>query len=266
MFLDGLIRNSWLFGLVAVVGLWELTAPRGSLTARRILRWPTSFTLAPLNALLGTVPLAPVTLAFALTDRGWGVSTTIPSVLQWLTIAVSVLLLDLLFYLQHRAFHAVPMLWAVHRVHHADVDLDYTTAFRFHPLEALLTNATTLAAVMVLGTSAVAVLVHQTLAVAMTVIEHANARLASTVEPRVRLLFVTPEMHRIHHSADRASTDSNFATIFSFWDRWLGTYRACATDGPDAVDIGLAEFREPKYLTLPWTLAIPFLRARRAQA
>ena len=259
--LDGLIRNSWFFALVGVVGLWELAAPRGVLTARRSLRWPTSFTLGPFNALLATVPLAPFALAIALTERGWGLSTTTRLPL-WVTIAVSVLLLDLLFYFQHRAFHAVPVLWSVHRVHHADVDFDYTTAFRFHPIEALLTNGTALAAVTVFGLPAFAVLVHQTLATGMTIFEHANARCPSAVEVRLRRIFVTPDMHRIHHSTGAPSTDSNFATILSCWDRWLGTYRSHATRGRDGMEIGLTEFRDPKYLTLPWTLAMPFLRPR----
>ena len=264
MLLDALIRNGWVLAFVAAVGLWEAAAPRHRLVAARSLRWPTSFTLGPLNALLATVPLAPLALATALTGRG-GV-LAVESVLgSWLAVALSVPLLDLIFYAQHRLLHAVPMLWSVHRVHHADVDFDYTTAFRFHPIEAVLTNLTALAVITLFGVPALAVLVYQTLAGGLTVLEHVNARIPPAVESWAGRVFVTPAMHRIHHSVVARDTDSNFATIFSFWDRWLATYSPPARSGRDDLEIGLREFREPKYLTLPWTLAIPFLRGRAAQ-
>jgi sterol desaturase/sphingolipid hydroxylase (fatty acid hydroxylase superfamily) len=258
---DGLIRTGGLIALLALVGLWEAAAPCRVLSARRSLRWPTNFTLGPLNALLAAVPLAPVALAIALADHPPGLSMSV-SLPRWLTVIAAVLLLDVVLYVQHRAFHAVRVLWAVHRVHHADVDCDYTTAFRFHPIEAMLTNATVLAVIAIVGLPPLAVLVHQSMAAIITIIEHANAAWPAGLEALVRRIFVTPDMHRIHHSRERPSTDSNFGTIFSFWDRWLGTYRQPATTSRDGMDVGLEEFREPKYLTLPWTLALPFLRSR----
>lgn len=263
MLVEGLIRNGWLLALVAAVGLWEMAAPRHRLVARRSLRWPTGFTLGPLNALLATVPLAPAALALALTERG-GMLAIHVGVPQWLAIALAVPLLDFVVYVQHRLLHAVPILWSVHRVHHSDLDCDYTTAFRFHPIEALLMNATALVTVAMFGVPAFAVLVHQALAGGMTILEHANARVPCALESRVGRIVVTPGMHRVHHSAAASSTDSNFGTIFSVWDRWLGTYRAPPTRDRDDLEIGLREFREPKYLTLPWTLAIPFLHNREA--
>jgi sterol desaturase/sphingolipid hydroxylase (fatty acid hydroxylase superfamily) len=258
--LDGLTAGGWLLALVALVGVWELCAPRGALTVRRSLRWPTSFTLGPLNGLLATMPVAPLALAMTVQAPGWGLATSawLPG---WLSLALCVLLLDLLVYGQHRAFHGIPLLWRVHRVHHSDVDFDYSTAFRFHPLEALLTNATAFAAMALLGLPPAGILIHQALAAGMTIIEHANAVLPSRIEASARRLVVTPDLHRVHHAADARSFDTNFGTIFSVWDRAFGTYQARDTDLA-GMEIGLDSFRERKYLTLPWTLALPFLRER----
>ena len=252
------MASGWLFGLIALVGIWELCAPRDVLKVRRSLRWPTSFTLGPLNGILGTMPVAPLALAMTVRDQGEGLATTswLPG---WASLALCVLLLDLLMYGQHRALHAVPMLGRVHRVHHSDVDFDYSTAFRFHPLEAVATNATAVAAIMLFGLPPAGILLHQALAAAMTIVEHANAVLPSRIEGWARRLVVTPDVHRVHHSADAASFDRNFGTIFSIWDRVFGTYRASDT-GLTRMAMGLDSFREHKYLTLPWTLALPFLR------
>jgi len=264
MLLDGLIRNAWILAFVAAVGIWEVVAPRHRLVADRSLRWPTSFTLGPVNALIATMPLAPLALAGAVAERG-GTLASVAGPAAWVAVALGVLLLDLAFYAQHRVLHAVPWLWSVHRVHHSDVDLDYTTAFRFHPLEALVTNATALAVIAVVGLPLLAVLIHQTLAGVLTVLEHANARIPPAIESWAGRIVVTPAMHRIHHAATSRGTDSNFATIFSFWDRALRSYSAAAPEGGAEIEVGLREFGDRKYLTLPWTLAIPFLRTRRAR-
>jgi sterol desaturase/sphingolipid hydroxylase (fatty acid hydroxylase superfamily) len=254
------MRDWWLLALLAAVCLWEMVAPRTALTSRRSLRWPTSFTLGPLNAFVGTFPLPAYALALTLREGGLGVA--LDHILPpWLTIAAAVCLLDLVGYVQHRILHAVPYFWTVHRVHHADVDFDYTTAFRFHPIEALFANAVVLVSVVALGLPPFAVLVHGTIASGITILEHANVRIPPAIESWIGRVFVTPATHRIHHSAAAPDTDSNFATIFSFWDRVLGTYRPAATSG---AEIGLREFRAPKYQTLPWALAMPFLSLRRS--
>jgi len=258
------MASGWLLGLIALVGIWELCAPRGVLSARRSLRWPTSFTLGPLNAILATMPVAPLALAMTVREHGWGLATnTWPP--GWLSLVLCVLLLDLLMYGQHRAFHSVPTLWRVHRVHHSDVDFDYTTAFRFHPLEALLTNATAFGAIVLFGLPPAGILIHQALAAGMTIVEHANAVLPSRIESWARRFVVTPDVHRVHHSADARSFDSNFGTIFSIWDRAFGTYQSRDTDLA-RMAMGLDSFREQKYLTLPWTLALPFLSERTVES
>jgi len=180
MLLDGLMKNAWILAFVAAVAVWEAAAPRHRRVDGRSVRWPTSFTLGPVNALLTTVPLAPLALATALAHRGGvlAIDTTLGS---WLAIPVGVLVLDLAVYGQHRLLHAVPMLWSVHRVHHSALDLDYTTAFRFHPIEACVTNVTALACIGFFGVPALAVLVHQTLAVSLTVLEHTNARVPAVI-------------------------------------------------------------------------------------
>lgn len=166
--------------------------------------------------------------------------------------------LDLLTYLQHRLVHANAMLWRVHRVHHADVDLDATTGFRFHPIEALVSHVTLIGGIVVLGLPPLGVGVYLALAAANTIFTHANIRLPSVIESRARWLAVTPALHALHHSALPMDSERNFATVFSVWDRLGSTYRAPSHGDHDPVRTGLAEFREPRYLTLPWTLALPF--------
>ncbi|MGH7389166.1 MAG: sterol desaturase family protein [Candidatus Rokuibacteriota bacterium] len=244
------------------MGLWEVVAPRRRLSVGRGLRWPASLALAPFNALLTAVLIAPVALAALAAERGWGLLNA-AGVPLGLAAGASVLLLDLLVYFQHRLLHAAPALWSCHRVHHADVELDCSTGLRFHPIEAIVTNATVLAGVVVFGLPPPGVAAYQTLALAMTVFEHANARLPARLESRLRRVFVTPEMHRVHHSIAVEDSDANFATVFSLWDRWFGTYRRRPAGGDGGPEVGLAEFRDPKYATLPWTLAMPFLAAGR---
>jgi sterol desaturase/sphingolipid hydroxylase (fatty acid hydroxylase superfamily) len=224
------------------------------------LRWPTGFTLAPFNALLVWAVVSPVALAAAAADRGLGLLNA-ASLPPGLGVVASVLVLDLLAYLQHRLLHAAPVLWSFHRVHHADIELDCTTALRFHPVEALVTSVILLAGVVVFGLPPAGVAAYRMLATAMTLFEHGNVRLPATLDSRLRGILVTPEMHRIHHSTAVEDHDTNFATVFPMWDRCFRTYRRRAAGGDADPDVGLPGFRDPKYATLPWTLALPFLAA-----
>jgi sterol desaturase/sphingolipid hydroxylase (fatty acid hydroxylase superfamily) len=252
------LAKAWPLGLLALLSTLEFAAPLRMSTEGRGLRWPTNLTLASLNGLLIMLPaIAPVALAVACADRGWGLlhhaSVSLP-----LAVAIAVIALDLLTYLQHRLAHANAMLWRIHRVHHADVDLDATTGFRFHPLEALMSNLTLIVGIVVLGLPPLGVGVYLALSAANTIFTHANIRLPSAIESGARWLLVTPALHALHHSAMATDSDRNFATVFSVWDRLGSTYSAEPHGHGGDVRTGLAEFREPRYMTLPWTLALPF--------
>ena len=176
----------------------------------------------------------------------------------WLAVPASVALLDLAIYLQHRVFHAVPWLWRLHRVHHADLELDATTGLRFHPIEILLSMAIKIGVVVALGAPALAVLIFEVLLNAGSLFSHANIALPRRLEGWLRALIVTPEMHRVHHSVVRAETDSNFGFCLSWWDRLLGTYRAAPAAGLDGMTVGIGAFRDPAELRLDRLLTQPF--------
>ena len=202
-------------------------------------------------------PLLAVGMALHAQAHGWGLFNLV-ALPFWLELAASVLLLDLAIYLQHRLFHAVPWLWRLHRMHHADTGFDVTTALRFHPLEIWLSMALKLALVALLGPPALAVLVFELLLNATAMFNHANVRLPAGLDRVLRAVLVTPDMHRVHHSLHREETDSNFGFCLSVWDRMLGTYRAQPRDGHEAMAIGLAEFRDRGEQRLDRLLTQPF--------
>jgi sterol desaturase/sphingolipid hydroxylase (fatty acid hydroxylase superfamily) len=252
-----LVSGGWLLSALAGAALAEIAAPRRSLTAARTLRWPTNAGLGVINVALLAAFAAWLTSGAA-TSR-WGLLPLLGLPLA-LTVVVSVIVLDAASYAAHRALHRVPGLWVVHRVHHADCDCDATTALRFHPGEALLSGAVQATVIAILGVPPAGVLAHYALAQTLTVLEHANVRIPAVVERPLRRVFVTPDMHRIHHSAQPGEGDTNFATILPLWDRLFGTYRAEPAGGHETMRVGLEQFRTAKDLTLPWTLLLPFRR------
>jgi len=250
------LRSTGLLAALVGLGALELFLPRRVPTQGRGLRWLTNLALGTFNILLTTVALAPVGAAAAAEHFRWGLlhQVSVPGVVA---IAIAVVTLDVLSYLQHRVLHATASLWRVHRVHHADVDLDTTTALRFHPIEALIGQVTFGTGIVILGLPPEGVVLYFWLSVVDTIVSHTNIRLPARIERAVQWLFVTPALHAIHHSAVLAESNRNFASIFSVWDRLGGSYLA----QPQPVRTGLEEFREPRYLTLPWTLALPFCTA-----
>jgi sterol desaturase/sphingolipid hydroxylase (fatty acid hydroxylase superfamily) len=249
----------WALTLLAAISLWEWAAPRHHVLVSRGVRWPTSFTLGFMNGWLLTALLTPLVVAALATGQGGGIGRAL-HLPTWLALALAIPVLDLVTYGQHRVLHAVPALWSFHQVHHADTEVDCTTALRFHPLEALTTGLTLACAALLLALPPPALVIHQLAALTMTVLEHANTRVPAALEASVGTLLVTPGAHRMHHTV---GLEANFGTIITVWDRWFGTYRSPASE-PETLPLGLDEFREAKYQTLPWVLAMPFLRARRA--
>ncbi|WMC12332.1 sterol desaturase family protein [Oceanimonas pelagia] len=248
-------------GLLLLFLLWEHYAPRRPQRQRRGPRWLRHLALAGLNTLLvrALFPLAAVGAALLAAERNWGVLAWL-ALPDWLALPLTVLLLDLLIYWQHRLFHRVPLLWRLHRMHHTDTELDATTGVRFHPLEILLSMAIKLAGVLLLGASPLAVLVFEVLLNATSLFNHANIHLPAKVDAVLRRLLVTPDMHRVHHSVYPQETDSNFGFNLSCWDRWLGSYRARPRDGHRHMRLGLKEFRAPEERGLLRLLTQPFRR------
>jgi sterol desaturase/sphingolipid hydroxylase (fatty acid hydroxylase superfamily) len=253
------IRLSAFAAIFATMALWEMLAPRRSQAIGRLRRWPGNIGIVVLDTLLVRLvfPTAAVGVALLAQSHGWGVFHALEAP-TWIAVIASVIFLDLAIYLQHALFHAVPVLWRLHRMHHADLEIDVTTGARFHPLEILLSMAIKLGVVAALGTPAVAVLVFEVLLNATSMFNHGNVNLPRRLDRVLRWLVVTPDMHRVHHSLASRETNSNFGFNLPWWDRLCGTYRAEPAAGHQAMTIGIEQFRDPGELRLYRMLLQPF--------
>ena len=252
------LRLGVFLAVFAALALWEWAAPARAPRLSRLLRWRANLGLALVNTLLLRVALPGSALAFAAlaADAGWGLLNRVEFP-GWAALLAGVVLLDLVIYFQHVLFHAVPTLARLHSVHHADPDFDLTTGIRFHPLEILLSTAIKFAAIAALGAPVLAVLLFEILLNATAMFNHANVSLPAWLEPWVRRVLVTPDMHRTHHSVIEAERNSNYGFCLSVWDRWLGTYTPAARG---ELDIGLAAWRDPGAVaTLNGVLRMPFM-------
>jgi sterol desaturase/sphingolipid hydroxylase (fatty acid hydroxylase superfamily) len=256
--LEPYIRLGAFLGVFALMAVWEFVAPRRARSVSRWVRWPNNIAITAVNTVILRIlfPAAAVGLALLGEARGWGLLNAL-ALPQWLKIAAAVAALDLIIYLQHVMFHAVPALWRLHRMHHADLDIDVTTGARFHPVEILLSMLIKLAAVAALGAPALAVLIFEVLLNATSMFNHSNVRMPAALDRALRWLVVTPDMHRVHHSIVPRETNSNFGFNAPWWDRLFGTYRAQPEAGHDGMTIGLAQFREPRELWLDRLLIQP---------
>jgi len=257
---EAAIRLGFFFGLLVLMAAWEVLAPRRVLSTPKSARWVTNLSIVVLNTLLLRLllPAAAVGVAALATQRHWGVFNNL-SLSDWLIIAMSVVALDLTIYLQHVLFHAVPILWRIHRIHHTDLDFDVTTGVRFHPLEIILSLLIKFSAILVLGTPVMAVLIFEVLLNATSMFNHGNVRLPAVLDRVLRWIVVTPDMHRVHHSVEDDETNSNFGFNLPWWDRLFGSYRAQPRAGHEGMIIGIRGFRNPTHLTLPWLLIQPFI-------
>jgi sterol desaturase/sphingolipid hydroxylase (fatty acid hydroxylase superfamily) len=248
--------------LFAALALWEWRAPRRRLAVGRRGRWLGNLGILAVDlvAVRLLVPTAAVGIALLAAEKGWGLLPAL-GLPYWLAAILSVVALDLTIWAQHYVFHHVPVLWRMHRVHHADVEIDVSTGVRFHPLEILVSLMIKMAAVIALGAPAAAVVAFEVLLNATSMFNHSNVALPAWAEPAARWLVVTPQMHEVHHSAERTETDSNFGFNLPWWDRLFGTYRAKPAAG-DGVVIGLPVFRDARERKLLRLLTQPFRRAR----
>ena len=256
---EPIVRLGCFLGVFALMAVWETLRPRRVRTQPRRRRWPGNWGVVLADTLVVRVllPAGAVGASLVAEQRGWGLFHAW-RVDPWIAGIASVLLLDLAIYLQHVLFHAVPALWRLHRMHHADLDFDVTTGFRFHPVEILLSMGIKLAVVVALGAPPLAVLVFEVLLNATSLFNHGNVRMPAALDRNLRWIVVTPDMHRVHHSVLARETNSNFGFNLPWWDRLLGTYRAQPEAGHDGMTIGIEQFRDPRELRLDRMLVQPF--------
>src|SRR5437773_7415272 len=256
---EGAIRLAAFVAVFAAVALWEALAPRRKRSFERRARWPHNLGLLLVDVALVRVfaPGAAIAVAMTAAGSGWGLLNAL-ALPGWSAIAAGIALLDLAIYFQHVMFHAVPTLWRLHRVHHADLDFDLTTGTRFHPIEILISIVIKCSAVAAIGASPAAVLVFEVLLNATAMFNHANASLPRVVDRWLRWLLVTPDMHRLHHSVEYDESSSNFGFNLPWWDRLFGTYRAQPRLGHDTMTIGVDAFRSADDLRLDQLLLQPF--------
>lgn|SRR5215203_240756 len=249
------------FGALIIVALLESVVPRRAPGDTLPLRWFSNVAITILNTLLLRVlfPIAGVAWALVCSERGWGLLNSV-SWPTWVHYAAAILVLDLYAYGQHYLLHRVNVLWRLHRTHHSDQEYDLTTGLRFHPLEMVFTTLFQMCVLAALGAPPLAVLVSQLIATVVTFVEHANVSIPARLDRLLRVVLVTPDMHRIHHSAASGESQSNFSNTFSWWDRLFGTYIDQPAAGHANIRFGVEGFGARKHLTLPWMLAQPFLQ------
>ncbi len=260
---ESIIRLGVFFAVLSAISFWELLRPRRKQTQNKLIRWCSNLGIVVLNTVMLRVilPMSAVGFTLVAQKNNWGLFNN-TSVSFAFATATSVIFLDLAIYFQHVMFHSVPAFWRLHRVHHADLDIDVTTGNRFHPLEIFLSMGIKFSVIILLGTPALAVLIFEVLLNASSMFNHGNIYLPQKADQFLRWFIVTPDMHRIHHSIYVDETNSNFGFNLPWWDRIFGTYRKNPKDGQTGMAIGINLFRDPKYLKFPWLLVQPFLSGK----
>ncbi|MDM8568516.1 sterol desaturase family protein [Thiotrichales bacterium HSG1] len=258
------IRLGAFFGIFALIAVWEMLAPCRVLTTTKTWRWLNNLSLVFLNSVVLRLlfPAAAIGVAVFAHQHGWGLLNyySLPFLLS---VVIAVVIMDLVVYLQHVMVHAIPLLWRLHRVHHADLDYDVTTGTRFHTLEIIISMLIKFATILLLGPAVVAVIIFEVLLNATAMFNHGNIQLPATLDKILRLILVTPDMHRIHHSVEDDEANSNFGFSLPWWDRLFGTYREQPRQGHQNMKIGIHHFSDAKQVNrLFGMLSLPFLRGQ----
>ena len=258
---EATIRLAAFGGVLLVMALWEIAAPRRALLMDKPRRWFTNLAIVVADSLALRLlfPFLAVTMAQIAGDRGWGLFALV-ELPFWLELVLAVVLLDLAIYGQHVASHKIPILWRVHQMHHADRDFDVTTALRFHPIEIALSMVYKFAVIIVLGAPALGVLIFEVLLNGTAMFNHSNVRMPKPLDRLIRSVVVTPDMHRVHHSVIQREHDTNYGFNLSVWDRLFGTYTSQPRDGHEGMKIGLPPYQTDDPTKLGWCLALPFFR------
>ena len=255
------LRLAFFIGTLSIVALWEIIAPRRMLNESKLKRWATNLILVVINTAVVRffLPVLPVGLALIIQEQGWGI-LNIMAMPLWINTLLAFIAFDFIIYLQHMLFHFLPVLWRLHRMHHTDLDFDVTTGNRFHPIEIIISTGIKLAAVVLIGPTAGAVIAFEIVLNSSSQFNHGNIRIPDELDRRLRLIVVTPDMHRVHHSVKPGETNSNFGFNLPWWDRIFGTYRPQPEKGHQLMAIGLKEYRDFAKLSLPYLLIQPFMR------
>ena len=257
---EAIIRMAVFAGVFAIMAGWETARPTRVLVVSKPARWLTNWGVFIIDVAVTRLlfPAAAVGAALDAGAAGWGLFNHLDWA-GWVEVALVVILLDFAIWAQHLITHKIPLLWRLHRVHHADRDVDVTTALRFHPVEIALSMALKIGLVYALGAAALAVILFEVLLNGCAMFNHANIRLPHGVERWLRFLIVTPEMHRTHHSVVRGETDSNYGFNLSIWDRLFRTYTHRPAAGAEGLQLGLSPYQDERPTRLGWSLALPFL-------
>jgi sterol desaturase/sphingolipid hydroxylase (fatty acid hydroxylase superfamily) len=243
-----------------LLALWEVLMPRRTLTTSKKWRWFNNLSIIAINPVIIHLvfPVFAVEMAHTAQANGWGLLNYI-DIPNPIALGVGFVVLDLVIYLQHVMFHAVPLLWRLHMVHHADLDVDLTTGLRFHPIEIVLSLVLKFVVIVALGPPVAAVLTFEIVLNGMAMFNHGNITIPTTPEKWLRRFVVTPDMHRVHHSVIIRETNSNYGFNLSVWDRLFGTYWNQPQKGHTEMVVGLSQFRDEKKLTLPWLFILPII-------
>lgn len=260
---EGLIRLSCFLGMLIAMGTFEALWPKKTRTQSRLSRWVANLSIVVCYTLLARLifPFAAMGLSLYLNNNSWGLLNILPLPL-WLHITLSMVILDMAIYWQHVASHKIPLLWQFHKVHHTDRDIDVTTGIRFHPVEIIASTSYKMLIVALLGPHVLGVLFFEILLNASAMFNHANVRLPAATDKIIRALFVTPDMHRVHHSVIRSETDSNYGFNLSLWDRLFNTYITQPQKGHQQMTIGLPQYQTNQPTNFLWCLALPFRKNR----
>lgn len=258
---ESAIRLVIFLALFALFACAEYLAPRRARQQSRFGRWSTNIALTVINTLMLRVlafglPLLAVGASLDASGRGWGLFNTV-ALPVWLEVTLAMLVLDFAIWAQHLITHKIPLLWRLHRVHHADRDMDVTTAVRFHPVEIALSMLLKIGLIYLLGPAAVAVVLFEIILNGTAMFNHANLHLPQTLDRVLRWVLVTPDMHRVHHSTQRSEHDSNYGFALAIWDRIFGTYVAQPAEGHDDMKVGL-QWQDDRPARLWWSLRLPF--------
>ena len=254
---ESFIRLAAFFGIFTAVAIWESLSPRRQLTTSKTRRWVSNIIITFLGTAIVRGAFPVLAASFAANESNLGILNQV-SLPFPLKVFTGILAFDFLIYFQHVIFHTVPVLWRLHMMHHADLDIDVTTGLRFHPIEVLLSMGIKIGAVILIGPPVLAVILFEILLNGTSMFNHGNIRIPAEIDRILRFFVVTPDMHRVHHSVVIRETNSNFGFNFPLWDRLFRTYRPQPAAGHDKMVIGLSQFRDQKLLTLPRLLMLPF--------
>jgi len=257
--LENIIRLSVALGIFTLMVCWEYFSPRRQQQTTRLKRWPINIGLAVFNMLFMRLTVGGIAYLSAVNaaSQSWGLLNQFP-LAAWVGIVVTILLLDLAIYCQHVISHKWRLLWRLHQIHHTDIEIDASTAVRFHPLEIMVSMVYKVAIIYLVGADPLAVIAFEIILNATATFNHSNINLPLKVDRVLRWILITPDMHRIHHSTVRSETDSNYGFSISLWDRMFRTYVVEPKATQTTLDIGLPEYRDQQELGFIQLLVLPF--------